>query len=175
MSAFFYFLSGLTLIGAIAAMALRNPVHCALSLVVTFVGLAGLYLELGAQFLGLAQVLVYVGAVAILLVFVLLLTRSGDPTPTPIATSGWRAGILVGMAVAAVLIAVLFAKPGIPRRATPPELPSVQDMGHALMAEFVLPLQVVGILLTAAMIGAAILALQERRTGAGRERQMNGR
>ena len=61
---------------AIAAMSLRNLVHCALCLVITFAGLAGIYLQLGAEFVGFAQILVYVGAVAILVVYAILLTRS---------------------------------------------------------------------------------------------------
>lgn len=170
MNPLFYFLAGLTLIGAIAAMSLRNPVHCALCLVVTFVGLAGVYLELGAQFLGLAQVVVYVGAVAILLVFVLLLTRSGgsgsgsdgDAERRNAGGWGWLGGVLLGGGVAGILVAAVLATPGLPRRETPPPLPSVEELGQALMTEFVLPLQVVGVLLTGAMIGAAIIALQER-------------
>ncbi len=74
----FLILAVMTLAGAMAAMTLRKLVHCALALSVSFVGLAGLYLDLGAQFVGLAQVLVYVGAVVILIVFVILLTRTEE-------------------------------------------------------------------------------------------------
>jgi NADH-quinone oxidoreductase subunit J len=165
MSVLFYFLAALTLGGGIAAMSLRNPVHCALSLVVTFVGLAGIYLQLGAQFLGLAQVLIYVGAVAILLVFVLLLTLSSGSLADTMGTVSWAAGVGVGLSMAVVLVAVVLSPPRLPLRSSAAEIPSVQDVGHALMADFVLPLQVVGVLLTAALIGAAILALQERRPG----------
>ena len=65
----------LTVLGALAAALLKNLVHCALSLTVTFAGLALLYLQLGAQFAGFSQILVYIGAVAILVVFAILLTR----------------------------------------------------------------------------------------------------
>ena len=65
----------LTVAGAVAAMSLRNIVHSVLALTVAFAGLAAVYLQLGAQFIGLAQILVYVGAVAILIVFAILLTR----------------------------------------------------------------------------------------------------
>ena len=66
----------LTLASAVAAMSLRSLVHCALMLMVTFAGLAAFYLQLGAQFVGFAQILIYIGAVAILIVFAILLTRS---------------------------------------------------------------------------------------------------
>src|ERR1041385_6206526 len=88
----------LTIGSAVAAMALRNLVHCALSLILTFAGLAALYLQLDAQFVGLAQVLVYVGAVAILIVFAILLTRGAEPQSQPIVSSGWIAGTIVAAA-----------------------------------------------------------------------------
>ena len=75
----FSILGALTIAGAAAALTLRNLVHCVLALTLAFVGLAGLYLQLGAQFVGFAQILVYVGAVAILIVFAILLTRGTEP------------------------------------------------------------------------------------------------
>src|SRR5262245_51355938 len=93
----FAILALVTLAGAIAAMSLRNLVHCALSLVVTFAGLAALFLQLNAEFVGLVQILVYIGAVAILIVFAILLTRGSEPPrPAPVATSlGWGLGITI--------------------------------------------------------------------------------
>ena len=87
-----------TLTSALAVMRLRNLVHCALWLVATFGGLALLYLQLDAQFVGLAQILVYIGAVAILIVFAILLTRGSDPPQEPVVAGGW----FMGMAVAAL-------------------------------------------------------------------------
>lgn len=163
MSPLFLLLAGLTLGGAVAAMVLRNPVHCALCLVVTFTGLAGVYLDLGAHFLGLAQVLVYVGAVAILLVFVLLLTRSGEGRSEALRDA-WKVAVPVALAVMAALLAALWKQPGLSVREQPPALiVPVKDIGQALMGDYVLPLQLVGVVLTVAMIGAAIIALQEKR------------
>src|SRR5207237_2637866 len=87
-----------TLAGAGAAMRFRNLVHCALCLALAFGGLAALFLELDAQFVGLAQVLVYVGAVAILIVFAILLTRGAEPAQQPIVAGSW----FIGVAVAAL-------------------------------------------------------------------------
>ena len=75
----FTILAVLTLASAVAAMSLRNLVHCALMLMVTFAGLAAFYLQLDAQFVGFAQILIYIGAVAILIVFAILLTRGSEP------------------------------------------------------------------------------------------------
>src|ERR1700744_1570630 len=104
MSAAFLILAGVTLIGACAAMMLRGLVHCALALAVAFAGIGTLYLCLGAQFLGLAQLLVYVGAIAVLIVFVILLTRSGGSDATLLRQVALP---LTGLVVAGCLFAVL--------------------------------------------------------------------
>src|SRR5213593_2332732 len=101
--AIFIILSIITAAGAIAAMSLRNLVHCALSLTVTFAGLAMFYLQLNAQFVGFAQVLVYIGAVAILIVFAILLTRSSDIAPSPRALFSWGSGVAIALVLFATL------------------------------------------------------------------------
>ena len=176
----FAILAGLTVGSAIAAMSLRNLVHCALYLAVTFAGLAGLFLQLNAEFAGFVQILVYVGAVAILIVFAILLTRGAEsPAPAPIATAlPWAVGIAV--AVYAILSGAVTRSPEIARRyfqslpqpdatvglapasTTVPSI-HVKALGERLMGEYVLPLEVLGLLLTAAMIGAVIIAMQEKR------------
>src|SRR6266699_5471449 len=93
----------LTLGGAVAAMSLRNLVHCALALTVAFAGLAALYLQLDAQFVGFAQILVYVGAVAILIVFAILLTGGSEPPKQPVFSATWSIGGGVAVAVFGVL------------------------------------------------------------------------
>src|SRR5215468_3027001 len=89
----------LTVAGAVAAMSLRNLVHCALALTVAFSGLAALYLQLDAQFVGFAQILVYVGAVAILIVFAVLLTRGSETPGRSSVSRSTLAGILVALVV----------------------------------------------------------------------------
>src|SRR5262245_7795398 len=99
----FLIIAILILAAAIAAMTLRNLVHCALALVGAFGGLAAAYLQLSAQFVGLAQVLVYIGAVAILIVFAVLLTRGGETPERNVFSSGWKWGALVAALVFAAL------------------------------------------------------------------------
>ena len=156
----------LTLGSAVAAMTLRNLVHCALALAVTFAGLAAFYLQLDAQFAGFAQLLVYVGAVAILVVFAILLARGSDAPQEPI----FSAGSLLGVGIAAMVFAVLafavrsssLAGVQVPFApdATVREI-GVRQIGDQLMTKYILPLEVVGLLLTAALIGAVIIALRE--------------
>src|ERR1700677_3657984 len=78
MSVVFYILTALSVAGALTAVLLKNTVHCALALTVAFAGLALLFLQLDAQFAGFAQILIYIGAVAILVVFAILLTRGSE-------------------------------------------------------------------------------------------------
>jgi NADH-quinone oxidoreductase subunit J len=161
MSFSFLILAVLTLGGAGAAMTLRRLVHCVLALTVALTGLAALYLNLGAQFVGLAQILVYVGAVAILIVFAILLTRGAEvESQTALSPS-----LITGGAIAAVVFAVLAwaVVHSSVRGQSAETVPAVtmKQIGDALMQRYVLPLEVIGLMLTAALIGAVILALQE--------------
>ena len=99
MPASFYILAVFTIISATAAMSLRSMIHCALCLALTFLGVAGLFLQLNAGFLAFAQILVYVGAVAILIVFAILLTR-GAQDQEPRRSSGLLLSIPLAVIVA---------------------------------------------------------------------------
>lgn len=152
-----------TVAGALAAMTLRNLVHCVLALVLAFTGLAGLYLQLGAQFVGFAQILVYVGAVAILIVFAILLTRSQERlAPLPLS-SAWITSSLVSVAVFVILAwSIRSSAVGVRSIQPRPEI-TVRHIGDALMSQFVVPLEVIGLLLTAALVGAVTIAMREQR------------
>ena len=93
MSFVFYLLAAITVAGGLAAMLLKNTVHCALALTVAFAGLALLFLNLDAQFAGFAQILVYIGAVAILVVFAILLTRGSETPKDGVFSRTWLAGL----------------------------------------------------------------------------------
>ncbi|MBI4660827.1 MAG: NADH-quinone oxidoreductase subunit J [Verrucomicrobia bacterium] len=158
----FAFLALLTTAGAVAAVSLRNLVHCALCLVVAFAGLAALYLQLNAQFIGFAQILVYVGAVAILIVFAILLTRGSEPGNQPILSSSWQAGLGVAVLVLGALGVAVASSFVRYYPVSPAPQPTVRELGEQLMTNYVLPLEVIGLLLTAAMIGAVIIAMHEK-------------
>jgi NADH-quinone oxidoreductase subunit J len=162
MSIAFIILAGVTLGSAVAAMSLRNVVHCALCLVVTFAGLAGLYLRLDAEFVGLVQILVYVGAVAIVIAFAILLTRSGEGSGG-MGEASWPVGLAVAGLVAGALVAAIAASPLAARQADERAVPEIKRIGEAMMGDYVLPLEVMALLLTAALIGAIIIAMQDKR------------
>jgi NADH:ubiquinone oxidoreductase subunit 6 (subunit J) len=162
MSIAFYVISALTVAGGLAAVLLKNTIHCALALTVAFAGLALLFLSLDAQFAGFAQILVYIGAVVILVVFAIMLTRSAEAPKEGVHSRTWFAGLVVTAAVFAFLAwAILASVPGLPSESTVPAV-TVHDIGDALMTRYVLPLEIVAVLLTAATIGAVIVAMHEK-------------
>ncbi|HOW64645.1 MAG TPA: NADH-quinone oxidoreductase subunit J [Candidatus Paceibacterota bacterium] len=148
---------------AAIAMMMRRPVHAVLVFVVSLVGLAVIYLQLRAEFVAFAQILISVGAVAILVVFTLLLTRNGGAEAELKRTAG---SAIVGLAMAGLVmgcigICVLASSAVETSGAVTPA--TVRQIGEALMTQYILPLEVLGLLLTAALMGAVILAMDPAR------------
>jgi NADH-quinone oxidoreductase subunit J len=162
MNVIFYVLAALTVAGGLAAILLKNLIHASLALTVAFAGLALLFLSLDAQFVGFAQILVYIGAVAILIVFAILLTRGSDLPRDGVFSRSWLVGLVIAAAVFAMLgWAVLESSKALPQQTALPMV-TVHDIGKALMGRYVLPLEVVALLLTAATVGAVIVAMHEK-------------
>jgi len=149
----------ITLSGALAAATLRKLIHAALCLVIAFVGLAASFFLLGAEFVGLVQVFVYVGAVAVLIVFTILLTRREVNGTRGI---NWG-GAIVALAVFGGLLWTILKTKSLAIPAPQIEPLTVKRIGEVLMTDFVWPLQCVGLVLTAALIGALVLVMEEKR------------
>lgn len=149
-----------TIAGTAAAMGMRNAVHCVLALTVGFAGVAALYLQLGAEFVGLTQIMVYVGAVAILAVFAIMMTHSPASVQPQAFSSFWISGSLIAAAVFSVLAWAIWLNPPSAQNLPPQPAATVQQIGDALMHRFVLPLEIMGLLLTAALIGAVVIAME---------------
>ncbi len=149
------------LLAAVAAMSLRNLVHCALMLAVAFSGIAAIYLQLNAEFVGFTEILVYVGAVAILIVMAILLTRSGEAPEKSVLTAGWPAGVVVTVMVFVILGWASLSSTALPQTVAPAPHATVKNIGDMLMTKYVLPLEIIALMLTAAMIGAVIIAFRE--------------
>ena len=149
----------ITLSGALAAATLRKLIHAALCLVIAFVGLAASFFLLGAEFVGLVQVFVYVGAVAVLIVFTILLTRREVNGTRGI---NWG-GAIVALAVFGGLLWTILKTKSLAISAPQIEPLTVKRIGEVLMTDFVWPLQCVGLVLTAALIGALVLVMEEKR------------
>ena len=157
----FAILAVLTLAAAVAAVSLPNLIHCALCLVVAFFSVGGLFLLLGAEFASFAQVMVYVGAIAILIVFATLLTRNLGVATGALAVRPWLLGVGLAGVVAGALIGAVRTSRLLPTGGETMPIASVRRLGEELMTRHVLALEVIGLLLTAALIGAVVLALRE--------------
>jgi NAD(P)H-quinone oxidoreductase subunit 6 len=152
----FYLLSALT-VGSAAVVALsRNVIYSALALLGTFLGVAGLYITLSADFLAATQLLVYVGGTLTLILFAVMLTarieKTGDSNP--------KQGLLVGLGLVLAILIVLGSVAASTPWAVGPGTtnPSTTKLGHAFLSEYLLPFEVGSVVLLAAMIGSVVLA-----------------
>jgi NADH-quinone oxidoreductase subunit J len=161
MTILFLILAILAIMGASAAMAFRSAVHAVLALALAFVGLALLYLSLDAQFVGFTQVIVYVGAVAILAVFAIMMTRSDSAHHhLPVFSKTWLTGVVLAGGVFTVLAwAVLTDHSQQASADAAAPVTTVTQIGEALMQRYAFPLEIMGLLLTAALVGAVVLAM----------------
>jgi NADH-quinone oxidoreductase subunit J len=158
-SAAFIVIAVVTLAGALAAALLPKLIHAALCLVVAFFGIAAFYFLFGAEFVGLVQVFVYVGAVAVLIVFTILLTRRDADKDHAFNWSG----LGVAVAVLGALLWAILRTPALATSAGPVEALTVRRIGEVLMTDYVWPLQCIGLVLTAALLGALVLVMEENR------------
>jgi len=147
-----------TLAAALAAATLRKLMHAALSFAVALVGVAAFFFLLGAEFVGLALVFIYIGAVAVLIVFTILLTRRDTGKDHGF---NW-AGAIIAVAVFGGLTWAILKTQSLVIVAPHTPALTVKRIGVALMTTYVWPLQCVGLLLTAALIGALILVMEEK-------------
>ena len=155
--AVFILLGSFTLIGALAAAMLPKLIHAALAFAATFLGIAAIFFLLGAEFVGLVQVFVYIGAVAILIVFTILLTPRDAEKSHGFKWGGMAVAVAVfaGLVTAIVRTGLQDGAPALPAELT------VKRLGVILMSSYVWPLLGVGVLLTVALLGALILAMEE--------------
>jgi len=155
----FIVISVLTLAAAFAAATLPNLMHAAFCLVLALLGLAAFFFLLGAEFVGLALVFIYIGAVAVLIVFTTLLTRRDSKEHHGLNWSG----VLIAFAVFTGLMWAVLKTQSL--SIVPPHIRAltVNQIGQALMTGYVWPLQCIGLLLTAALIGALVLVMEEKR------------
>lgn len=167
-TAFFYLFSGIMIASAFMVIAARNPVHSVLFLILAFVNASGLFILLGAEFLAMILIVVYVGAVAVLFLFVVMMLdvdfaelKEGFLQYLPV-------GALIGIVVALELILVVggFApSPGAiaaPRAPMPADVSNTMAIGLVLYTKHVYFFQAAGLVLLTAMIGAIVLTLRHR-------------
>jgi len=163
----FYVFSAILLLAASRVISVKNPVHAALFLVLAFFSASALWMLLKAEFLAIALVLVYVGAVMVLFLFVVMML---DVDLAPLR-EGYVRYLPVGLIVALVMLAQILALIGVKAAAQAPlaenaavasDVPNTTWLAHALFTQFMLPFEVAAVILTVAVVAAVMLTLRRR-------------
>ena len=157
----FWLLAAVILISGFMVVSLRNIFHCALNLIICLLSVAGIFILLEAEFLAAAQVLIYVGAVAILMIFAIMLTS--EIANRRIVQSTENKSVALFVSVLFALGTVFLIMGTHIWRMTDKPLPTDNTLaiGKYLMTQFMLPFEVVSVLLVGALIGAIVLARKE--------------
>ena len=163
---FFYLFAGVMIASAFMVISARNPVHSVLFLILAFVNAAGLFLLLGAEFLGMLLVIVYVGAVAVLFLFVVMMLDVDFAELKQGFLQYLPFGALIGVVVLIELVLVTggFVSAPAGQAATPAvaDVPNTLALGRVLYTQYFYLFQGAGFILLTAMIGAIVLTLQHK-------------
>lgn len=152
----------LTIASAVVVAFARLIVHSVFALLFTFFGVAGLYVLLHADFLAATQVMIYVGGILVLLLFGVMLTHKITNVDLKSASFQRLPAALICLGLLALLLIVVYRTPW-PVRPPVPAAPTAHGIGRHLMTDFLLPFEVISVLLFAVLIGAALIARSEAR------------
>ena len=158
---FFFLMSAMALGGGIGVVAARNVVHSALFLLVSLLAVAGLYVLLLTEFLALVQIFIYGGAIIIVLLFAIMLTRSRE-YPRISDNAQWPLAAVASLFFFGLLtFAFLVNRPGVDERSRV----AFTDLGRSLFTDWALPFEVASLVLLIALVGAIVIARDDRRRG----------
>jgi NADH-quinone oxidoreductase subunit J len=156
----FYFLAALAVVCGLVTITRRHPLSAALSMVLCFVALAGIYGMLAARLMAVLQILVYAGAIMVLVIFVIMLLNvrwqdidMGEPIGGNVAGA-----LAICLPLFALVVWAIKRMPNHPLPAVGPEFGGIQEVGLALYTRFAFPFEAVSLLLLAALIGVVVLA-----------------
>jgi NADH-quinone oxidoreductase subunit J len=160
---FFYFLSFLTILSAVMVVVSRNPIHSVLYLILTFLPCQGHYILLNAQFLAAVNIIVYAGAIMVLFLFVIMFLNMKQDHEESKTNLTKIAATIVGGTVFVILFGA-YRKSIIPSY-NPDQFDSqigmIENLGHLLFRDYLLPFELISILLLVAMVGAVMLGKRE--------------
>ena len=162
----FIAVAALVIGSAIMVVTLRNIFHCLLFLALAFLGVAGIYLTLSADFMAAAQVLIYIGAIVVLIMFALMMTHRVMSTNV-VQTLGqwWLAPFPIAAGIFFALYRVFCHYPYLGNQPAPAAGPTTGIIGTQLLTRYVLPFELASIVLLVAMVGAIILAKEDKLDG----------
>ena len=149
---------------ALMVVIARNLIHSALWLVAALFGVAVVFAILQAGFLAVVQVVIYIGAIAVLMIFAIMLTQRITQESTPRYNENWAWALVVALVVFAGLVWMLASQPGIHTPLAPLDarVDPLLLLGNALVTKYVLPFEMASVLLLAALIGAIVVAWEKK-------------
>ena len=159
---FFYFLSAVAIATAVAVILQKNPVHSAISLVLTLLSLAGLYLMLYAPFVAGVQIILYVGGIMVLFLFVIMLVNLERAEREHQFSKQWLVALITAAALGVLFVTVyvkgahIFPTPGPATSVA--ETTNTQQVGQMLYVSYLLPFELASLLLLVAIVGAVVMA-----------------
>ena len=153
----FYFLASLTVGSAVGVAFSKNILHSAFSLLGALAGVAGLYFMLGADFVGVVQLLVYVGGILVLILFAVLLTRDITDIKVSNLSISLMAGLPASLLVLAIVVRTVTVNAPF-KLTTVVDTPTVSRLGDALLREYLLPFEIASVILLMTLVGAMVIA-----------------
>jgi len=171
-SVLFYFFASIAVISAGLMVTRRNAIHSAVFLITTLLSTAGIFLQLRAEFLFIAQIILYVGGIMVLFIFVIMLVRLDVPLPQIRSRLQKGAAVFVALAVFTEAVIVLWLARKVPGQGLIDPLPAAADklppnteeLAKSLFTAYLLPFEIASVLLLVAMVGAVVMA--KKRTDA---------
>lgn len=163
----FFLFAGCCLAGAVNLLLQSHPINSALSLIVVMASLAVLYLLLGAEFLAVAQIIVYAGAVMVLFTFVVMLLNAGREERTLGSRAARAVGFPAAVCILAVIATVILQAQGLSSAGVQQGITSTADLSRVLFHELLLPFEVTSVLILIAILGAVALARPGHGDGRG--------
>jgi NADH:ubiquinone oxidoreductase subunit 6 (subunit J) len=170
-SLLFWLFAIVMVVAALLVVGLRNIVHSALALIIVFAMAAGIYVLLNAEFIGIVQVLIYVGAVTILILFALMLTRIGDQPRTNPTNRQWPIALVICALVGATIVFAELTSPraianvGTGSAQLPTGVSNVVRIGQLLYSptsySYVLPFEIASLVLLVAIVGAIVIGRED--------------
>jgi len=154
----FWVLSAVTVGAAVMVVVVRNLIHAVLFLILSFIGVAGLYVTLSADFVAVTQILIYVGAISVLILFAILLTprAARDNAETFLQVPGLVLAVMVAVTMGAIALVTDWSE-----ATHGPFSETAEAIGEALLDKYVLPFEIASVVLLAAMIGAIVLVRED--------------
>lgn len=152
----FYLLGGLAVVCGLGVALSRNILHSAFALLGTLAGVAGLYFMLGADFVGVVQLLVYVGGILVLILFAVLLTRDITDIKISNLSVSLLGGVPAALLILGLLVRTLHRAPFDPQATG--IAPTTARLGDALLREYLLPFEIASVVLLVALVGAMVIA-----------------